>query len=75
MTTPWFSFHMPTFTFPDTPPERMFDRVVEQAKLAEDLGFTQVTVMDHLYQIPGVGSVDEPMLEGYSVLNALARET
>jgi F420-dependent oxidoreductase-like protein len=72
---PWFSFHMPTFTYPDTPPGRLFDRVVEQAKLAEQLGFSTVTVMDHLYQIPGVGSIDEPMLEGYSVLNALARET
>lgn len=66
---------MPTFIFPDTPPERLFDKVVEGAKLAENLGFRQVTVMDHLYQIPGVGSVDEPMLEAYSVLSALARET
>jgi F420-dependent oxidoreductase-like protein len=31
--------------------------------------------MDHLYQIAGVGGEDEPMLEGWSVLNALARET
>jgi F420-dependent oxidoreductase-like protein len=31
--------------------------------------------MDHLYQIAGVGAGDEPMLEGWSVLNALARET
>jgi F420-dependent oxidoreductase-like protein len=31
--------------------------------------------MDHLYQIPGVGRVDEPMLEGWSTLAALARET
>jgi F420-dependent oxidoreductase-like protein len=31
--------------------------------------------MDHLYQIGGVGAEDEPMLEGWSVLNALARET
>lgn len=66
---------MPNFTFPDTPLDGLFDRVVEQAKLAEELGFRQVTVMDHLYQIPGVGAVDEPMLEGYSVLSALARET
>ncbi len=31
--------------------------------------------MDHLYQIPGMGSTAEPMLEGRSVLAALARET
>ena len=34
-----------------------------------------VTVMDHLYQIQGVGQVDEPMLEGWLTLAALARET
>ena len=31
--------------------------------------------MDHLNQIPGIGQQDEPMLEGWSVLAALARET
>ncbi len=49
--------------------------MVEQAQTAEEAGFRQVTVMDHLYQIGGVGSPAEPMLEGWSALNALARET
>jgi F420-dependent oxidoreductase-like protein len=31
--------------------------------------------MDHLYQIGGVGTAEEPMLEAWSTLNALARET
>ena len=31
--------------------------------------------MDHLYQIGGPGTKDQEMLEGWSVLNALARET
>ena len=31
--------------------------------------------MDHLNQIPGIGQQDEPMLEGWSTLAALARET
>ena len=61
---PWFSFHLPNYTHPDSQPERLFDRVVEQARAAEAAGFSQVTVMDHLYQIGGVGQVDEPMLEG-----------
>jgi F420-dependent oxidoreductase-like protein len=72
---PWFSFHLPNFTHPDAQPEQLFDRVVEQAQAAEQAGFRQVTVMDHLYQIGGVGQLDDPMLEGWSVLNALARET
>jgi F420-dependent oxidoreductase-like protein len=71
----WFGFHLPSYTHPGTPPERLFDRVVEQAKAAEAAGFELVTVMDHLYQIQGVGQVDEPMLEGWLVLAALARET
>jgi F420-dependent oxidoreductase-like protein len=72
---PWFGLHLPLYTFPDTPPEQLFDRVVAQAKAAESAGFSLVTVMDHLYQIRGVGEETEPMLEGWSTLNALARET
>jgi F420-dependent oxidoreductase-like protein len=71
----WFGLHLPSYTHPDVPPERLFDRVVEQARAAEAAGFDVVTVMDHLYQIGGVGPVTDPMLEGWSVLAALARET
>jgi F420-dependent oxidoreductase-like protein len=73
--TVWFGLHLPLYTFPDTPPEHLFDRIVEQARAAETAGFGLVTVMDHLNQIPGIGAQDEPMLEGWSVLAALARET
>ena len=71
----WFGLHCPSYTFPDSPPERLFDRVVEQVRAAEDAGFGLVTVMDHLNQIPGIGVPDEPMLEAWSTLAALARET
>ena len=72
---PWFGLHLPLYTYPDTSSSELFDRVVEQASAAESNGFGVVTVMDHLYQIGGVGAEDEPMLEAWSVLNALARET
>ena len=72
---PWFGLHLPLYTFPDAPDERLFDRVVEQAQAADQAGFGLVTVMDHLYQIQGVGPVTDPMLEGWSVLAALSRET
>jgi F420-dependent oxidoreductase-like protein len=72
---PWFGLHLPNYTFPGTPPERLFDSVVMQAQAAEAAGFSLVTVMDHLYQIDGVGQVTDPMLEGWSTLAALARET
>src|SRR5690349_16768584 len=71
----WFGLHLPSYTHPDTPPEQLFDRVVEQAKAAEAAGFDLVTVMDHLYQIAGIGGPDEPMLEGWLTLAAIARET
>jgi F420-dependent oxidoreductase-like protein len=73
--TPWFGLHLPSYTHPDAAPDELFDRVVAQARAAEDAGFALVTVMDHLYQIPGVGRLEEPMLEGWLTLAALARET
>jgi F420-dependent oxidoreductase-like protein len=72
---PWFGLHLPNFTFADTPAAGLFDRVAQQAKAAETAGFGAVTVMDHLYQIGGPATKDQEMLEGWSVLNALARET
>ncbi len=72
---PWFGLHLPLYTFPDAPDERLFDRVVEQAQAADQAGFGLVTVMDHLYQIQGVGPATDPMLEAWSVLAALSRET
>jgi F420-dependent oxidoreductase-like protein len=75
MTRPWFGLHLPLFTYPETPDAGIFERVVAQARAAEAAGFELVTVMDHLNQIAGVGAQDEPMLEAWSVLAALARET
>ena len=72
---PFFSYIMPTFTFPGTPPENLFDEVVRLARSAEAAGFEQISVMDHFYQIGGIGEEEEPMLEGYTTLGALARET
>ena len=71
----FFSYHMPSFTFRDSRPEDLFDEVISLARSAEAAGFEQVTVMDHLYQIGGIGPEEEPMLEGYTTLAALARET
>jgi F420-dependent oxidoreductase-like protein len=73
--TAFFGFHMPTFTFHGVPNDRLFDRVAENAKAAEDAGFDLVTVMDHLYQIRGIGPETEPMMEAYTTLSALATQT
>jgi F420-dependent oxidoreductase-like protein len=66
---------MPSFTFPGAGTGAIFDRVVELALAAETAGFDVVTVMDHFYQIGGVGPEEEPMLEAYVTLGALAART
>jgi F420-dependent oxidoreductase-like protein len=71
----WFGYHMPSYTFAGVPPKAMFDRVAELAGAAENAGFGLVTVMDHFYQIGGVGPETDPMLEAYSTLAALSQRT
>jgi F420-dependent oxidoreductase-like protein len=68
-------YQIPNFTYPDTPVERLFDTVVAQAREAEASGFDTVLVMDHFYQLPGIGTPDNPMLEAYTTLGALATAT
>jgi F420-dependent oxidoreductase-like protein len=71
----FFGYHMPNYTFAGVPDDRLFERVVENAAAAEAAGFDLVTVMDHFYQIRGVGPETDPMLEAYSTLAALATRT
>ena len=71
----WFGYHMPTYTFPGAAPEELFDRAAALAGAAESAGFSLVTVMDHFYQIQGVGPETDPMLEAYSTLAALSQRT
>jgi F420-dependent oxidoreductase-like protein len=51
------------------------EEAVEFVQAAERAGFDSVWVMDHLYQIRGVGAPDEPMLESYGTLAAIAART
>ncbi|MGA9774796.1 MAG: LLM class F420-dependent oxidoreductase [Candidatus Dormiibacterota bacterium] len=75
MTAPFFGYHMPSFTFSGVAPEGLFDHVAGLAQAAEDAGFDMVTVMDHFYQIRGVGPETEPMMEAYTTLGALSQRT
>ena len=69
------SYQIPNFNHPGVGPSAVFDTVVAQAKEAESAGFDRVTVMDHFYQLPGIGSHDEAMIEAYTLLGALAQHT
>jgi F420-dependent oxidoreductase-like protein len=42
---------------------------------AEAAGFDSFWVMDHLFQIQGLGPAEDPMLEGYSALAYIAGQT
>ena len=49
--------------------------MIRQTRDAEAAGFDTAFVMDHFYQLPGLGSPDEPMLEAYTALGGLATAT
>ena len=67
-------YQIPNFTY-GGPTTDLFPTVVAQAREAEAAGFDTVLVMDHFYQLPGIGTPDEPMLEAYTALGALATAT
>ncbi len=74
------SYQIPNFTYPGhtspgSAPGDIFATVVAQAVEAEAAGFDRIMVMDHFYQLPGIGEPDEPMLECYTTLAALAQHT
>jgi F420-dependent oxidoreductase-like protein len=56
-------------------PAEAFAAVKAKAQWAEDHGFVWFSVLDHMIQIPRVGAPDEPFLEGWTVLSALAAVT
>src|SRR5690349_1120842 len=66
---------IPSFTYPGVPPDDLFERISSIATTAEESGFDSIFVMDHFYQLPGLGRPDEPMFECYTLLSALAART
>ncbi|BBX92420.1 LLM class F420-dependent oxidoreductase [Mycolicibacterium boenickei] len=65
---------IPNFSY-GTGVSELFPTVIAQAQEAEAAGFDSVFVMDHFYQLPGLGTPDQPMLEAYTALGALATAT
>jgi F420-dependent oxidoreductase-like protein len=66
---------IPNFNYPDVAPEQLYDKLGDIATTAEASGFESIWVMDHLNQIPGVGPMENWMLEGNVALMALAART
>jgi F420-dependent oxidoreductase-like protein len=69
-----FGIHNPCFVFGPDPAEA-FEGLKAKAQWAETHGFTWFSVMDHLIQIPPVGDPEEPFIEGWTALTALAAVT
>jgi F420-dependent oxidoreductase-like protein len=65
---------IPNFSY-GTGVEQLFPTVIAQAQEAEAAGYDSVFVMDHFYQLPGLGTPDQPMLEAYTALGGLATVT
>ncbi len=68
-----FGVQLPNFSGFD--PAELFEHVAGLVTAAEDAGFYSVWVMDHFFQLPPLGGPDQPMLEAYTLLGALAART
>jgi len=60
-----------SFTWPGGP-EAIGPTLARIVRDADDMGFDSIWVMDHFFQIRGVGRVEEPMLEGMTTLGFMA---
>ncbi len=65
---------IPSFTWPGGA-EKIGATLAQIATTADAVGFDSLWVMDHYFQIRGVGQPEEPMLEGYSALSFMAGVT
>lgn len=68
-----FGIQLPNFSGVD--PIDLFDHMAALAGTADQAGFDSVWVMDHYFQLPPLGGPDQPMLEAYTLLGALAART
>ena len=66
--------HIADFTW-NGGPAILGTQLARHARNAEQAGITRITVMDHFWQIRGVGPEEHEMLEAYTTLGFLAAHT
>ena len=66
--------HIADFTW-NGGPKALAPSLVRHVQSAEAAGIQRVTVMDHFWQIRGVGPAENEMLEGYTTLGFIAAHT
>ncbi len=62
---------IPNFTWPGGP-GKIAPTLAEIARTADAAGFSSLWVMDHFFQIPGVGPAENDMLDSWTTLGFLA---
>ncbi len=70
-----FGYHHASFDYVDRPDSPAIESTVERAQWLESEGFTWFSLMDHVWQLPFVGQRDEPFLDCYTALPAIAQAT
>ncbi|KRA24941.1 LLM class F420-dependent oxidoreductase [Microbacterium sp. Root61] len=69
-----YGLHIADFTW-KTGPHQLGPALARHVRNAEAAGIQRMTVMDHFWQLPGIGPEDEPMLEAYSTLGFIVANT
>ena len=69
-----FGLHIADFTW-NTGPRQLGPALARHVRNAEAAGIERITVMDHFWQLPGIGPVEHEMLEAYSTLGFIVANT
>src|SRR6478609_7373333 len=69
-----FGLHIADFTFAGGP-SQLGPALAAHVRNAEGSGIRRITVMDHFWQLPGIGPEDHEMLEAYATLGFLVAHT
>lgn len=69
-----FGLHIADFTFAGGP-SQLGPALAAHVRNAEASGIRRITVMDHFWQLPGIGPEDHEMLEAYATLGFLVAHT
>jgi len=69
-----YGLHIADFTW-RTGAARLGPALAAHVRNAEAAGIHRITVMDHFWQLPGIGPVEHEMLEAYATLGFIAAHT
>jgi F420-dependent oxidoreductase-like protein len=69
-----FGLHIADFTW-NSGQQDLGPALARHVRNAEAAGIQRITVMDHFWQLPGIGPVDHEMLEAYATLGFIVANT